>query len=318
MMSRANVSIAVASLVVMVALLGWTAKAPNTASNRPTQTSIAVEVDGQPRPPLTAALLAAHAWERRFEGWSVWKLEALVPGAAGEGSYVEFERSDGKWVGLRVPPHASGREPLLAMSDGGSSLVMLAQLTDGDPVPSVVRSRWTASVSRLRVKTAAAMAARQATRLPRATPVAVRTGAAEEHGGGRFASAAPGHTAQAAPQPGALTVSLGGGRSANWSFEDLRRVPRQRDIPTEGGAASGWSMRDVVAILGDNGARIGTLTNTQGQVVTISSAQWADQTRTPMLRVNHRGLWKFDWVDAGTRMPLPGGLRDVAQLTVER
>jgi hypothetical protein len=113
-----------------------------------------------------------------------------------------------------------------------------------------------------------------------------------------------------------LSVSRGNGRSATWGLEDLGRVRVRGDIPTERGAASAWSLRDVAATLLDKGERITALSNAQGQTLILSPADWADQTRLPLLRVNHRGSWKFDWVDASTRATLGDGMRDVSGITV--
>ncbi|MCU1282248.1 MAG: hypothetical protein JWM53_5794 [bacterium] len=113
-----------------------------------------------------------------------------------------------------------------------------------------------------------------------------------------------------------LSISRGNGRSAIWKLDDLERVRARTDVSTERGAASAWSLREVAATLLDRGDRISALSNAQGQTLLVSAADWADETRLPLLRVNHRGLWKFDWVDAATRAPRAGGMRDVSGLTV--
>jgi hypothetical protein len=120
----------------------------------------------------------------------------------------------------------------------------------------------------------------------------------------------------AATHTAALAISRGNGRSATWGLEDLGRVRARGDVPTERGAASAWSLRDVAAALLDKGERVSALSNAQGQTLIVSAADWADPKRLPLLRVNHRGLWKFDWVDASTRATLGDGIRDVSGITV--
>ena len=123
-------------------------------------------------------------------------------------------------------------------------------------------------------------------------------------------------TGDAALRAAPLSVSRGNDRSSSWSSEDLGRVGVRGGISTERGAASAWSLREVAATLLDKGERIGSLGNAEGQTLIIWAAEWADQARLRLLRVNHRGLWKFDWVDASTGTRLAGGMRDVSAIAV--
>jgi hypothetical protein len=132
-------------------------------------------------------------------------------------------------------------------------------------------------------------------------------------GDGQGRSDAPkGGETRAAP----LAISRANGPAATWKLEDLQRVRVRKEVATEWGAASAWSLRDVAAALLDKGERISALSNAKGQTLTISAADWADESRLPLLRINHRGLWKFDWVDATALKAFSGGMRDVAGMAV--
>jgi hypothetical protein len=90
-------------------------------------------------------------------------------------------------------------------------------------------------------------------------------------------------------------------------------------VPTERGEVPAWSLRDVAVTLVDGKARIASLADATGRVSTLSDAAWNDATRVPVVRLNQRGVWKFDWIDAATKKTLgEGSLRNVARLSIER
>jgi hypothetical protein len=146
-----------------------------------------------------------------------------------------------------------------------------------------------------------------------------RHGGGERQGGvTRVRGAGPngGQNDQSRHEAGALAVTLSDGKSVSWTLQDLRRVSSRSDIPTEQGAASAWSLRDVAATLADGKARIASVTNTKGETLAITPSEWSDTSRLPLLRLNHRGMWKFDWVDAASRESLESGMREVSGLTL--
>jgi hypothetical protein len=281
-------------------------------SGEATAFMIAVEVDKKRQEPITAERMTKQAPDRRYDGWKLWRLGALLGGGLAEGSYVELERADGTRAGFRTPPESSGVEVVLAADENGKAALFVARLTEAGARSALAAARTVAPTVKVVRVTTASPAAPRAAEGGRGRSVAGR-----RSGGAPAVAAAEAVTMGDAALPAApLSVSRSNDRSSTWSFEDLGRVRVRGGISTERGAAAAWSLREVAATLLDKGERIGSLGNAQGQILIITPAEWADEARLPLLRVNHRGLWKFDWVDASTGARLAGGMRDVSALAV--
>ncbi len=84
------------------------------------------------------------------------------------------------------------------------------------------------------------------------------------------------------------------GNATGQTFRDLRAVSSAR-----------WGGRAVTTIQG----------NASTPPIRISPEAWADASRVPCIRINKRGSWRFQWVDASGR-PLreEPGMRDVSRI----
>ena len=135
--------------------------------------------------------------------------------------------------------------------------------------------------------------------------------------------------------PPLLRVVIEGEPARGFTGDDLARVPTiavapgdeadaqpaepKKDAPKPAGPRAqrpqtGWSLRTVVQTLIGPDARV---TAVIGETTArITTAEWADPARTPLLRFNRRSLLKFEWVAAGRKAP--GDVRNVTELHVRR
>jgi hypothetical protein len=116
-------------------------------------------------------------------------------------------------------------------------------------------------------------------------------------------------------EPPALSIALDGGGSAKWRLADLWRVPANLRVSTARGEMPAWSLRDVAHVLAGEHARVGALTSARGETLILPAADWDDPSRLPILRINRRGLWKFEWLEASTKAP-GAGLKDVTGMSL--
>ena len=80
------------------------------------------------------------------------------------------------------------------------------------------------------------------------------------------------------------------------------------------GARDAWSLRTLAADLVAPGARVTAVRGEDGREVELAPGDWTDDTRTPVIRLNRRGKFKFHWADGDLR-PLEGQeLRNITTL----
>jgi hypothetical protein len=283
---------------------------------------IAVMIGTEVHAPLTDDALRRNSPDRTIRGWRLWRLQPLLDGQPAPGSYVNLERSDGSRAGLSTPAATSGFDIVLALAPTGRSSLILSRLDGPSPLPPGL-ARTDATLTRVHVipplsvpSTAVNWGGGGRGQQRNAAPAAAATSSGSS--AASPASIAPtvpkGQADMAAVEPPALKVVLADGGAASWTRAAMVRVPARSDIPTENGLVSAWSLRDVAATLVAPGARIATLTSSTGETLTLSREEWTDEARQPLLRVNHRGMWKFDWIDGATRRPLAHGMRDVVSV----
>jgi hypothetical protein len=105
--------------------------------------------------------------------------------------------------------------------------------------------------------------------------------------------------ARAAPSKGPqLKVTVDGAPAAAWTQERLAAITQQAVVNSNGEKALGWSLRDVTRALA-GGARVAALVDDEGTRVEVDAGQWRDASATPLLRTNHRGEFKAQWVKNG-------------------
>lgn len=101
----------------------------------PATLRIAVEIDGQPAPPIDAARLAATRPDFRDRERRAWKLPTLLgPAAARPGAVAEVTGDDGVTVLLRQPTDPAAPLPVLAESRRGE--IVAAMVRAAEPFPA--------------------------------------------------------------------------------------------------------------------------------------------------------------------------------------
>lgn len=281
-MSRLKPTIAFVVALVAVGAV-WSMRSKWTATRSSPGVSIAIEVDGTAREPVDSVRLSKRSPERRYEGWRLWRLAPLI-GVDLAGAVVILDHADGKLGGFSLPPAATGVESWFAADAKGRAAIIVAS-SSAEPLPALDVVDGFASLTKIRVTTRAGRSISAAKARSNGTEVAN------------------------------LSISFADGSSTQWTMADLQRVPARQRIPTERGDVPGWSLRDIAAALVDRTARVGSIANAQGEASTISAPDWSDSKRTPILRVNQRGSWKFDWIDSATKSSLAeGSLRDVSTI----
>jgi hypothetical protein len=99
----------------------------------PHDVSIAVTVDGAPRPALDAKALAAHAPDFKDEDRRAWKLTGLVPELDHAGASIEARGTNGVSVRLERPSAPGGLEPVLFLTRRGE--LVATMLDPAQPFP---------------------------------------------------------------------------------------------------------------------------------------------------------------------------------------
>jgi hypothetical protein len=269
-----------------------------------------VEIDGVPAPPIDAARLGATAPDFQDEDHRAWRVATLVgPAAARPGVVVAAVGDKGVAVEMRAGAGPTDPTPVLSLTRRGDVVAeLLAPETPfpdfhgkggrlnrpGDPtarVPSPVR---------LRVYVAGSTAPAPS------TTVGTGTGGGAGDGGGALAAT------NAAP----LEVVVTGTGPTTWTPDALAAQPRFT-IHADGADKDAWSLRDLAHALVGPHARVTGATDGGGTKAKIAKKDWADPKKTPVLRINRRGMYKIEWVDKdGSLTPNDEDVRDVRSVEV--
>ncbi|HEY5950638.1 MAG TPA: hypothetical protein VIV40_34335 [Kofleriaceae bacterium] len=110
----------------------WQESPPPKELAVPTGLSIAVQVDGADKPPITSAVLEATKPDFSDDDHRAWKVPTLIAEAAPNGSFVEASAPSGVAVKF-AHPTADGLEPVLFLTRRGE--VIVAALDPKDPFP---------------------------------------------------------------------------------------------------------------------------------------------------------------------------------------
>jgi hypothetical protein len=110
----------------------WQESPPPKEVSVPAGLSIAVQVDGADKPPITTDVLEATKPDYSDEDHRAWKLPTLIPGASAPGSTVEAAAPSGVAVKFTHPTQ-DGLEPVLFLTRRGE--VIVAALDPKDPFP---------------------------------------------------------------------------------------------------------------------------------------------------------------------------------------
>lgn len=98
---------------------------------------------------------------------------------------------------------------------------------------------------------------------------------------------------------------------------ELAGVPKIAIAGEGEGRREAWSVREVVMRLVGPKARVVSVRGQGADRQTVERSAWDNGARTPVLRLNRRGLFKFQWVRASDGEPEErGDVRDVTSIEV--
>jgi hypothetical protein len=271
---------------------------------------IDVEIDGVAAAAIDAPRLSAAKPDFADDEHRSWRLATLVGPAATRPGAVVAAVGD-KGVALEMPAGASASDPtpVLSLNRRGDVVVGLVTPDDpfpdfhgkggrlnrpGDPLPRL------ASPTKLRVYVAGAAAAPGAS-----SSAGTGTGGGKGEGGGEQSGAA------AAP----LRVVVTGGAPTTWAPDALAQVAHFA-IHADGADKDAWSLRDVAHKLVGPTARVTAVVDGDGTHAKIDAKAWGDAKKTPVLRINRRGMYKIEWVDKDGNLTMDDDVRDVRSVEV--
>ena len=130
-------------------------------------------------------------------------------------------------------------------------------------------------------------------------------------GGGHGDGGGAGAHSDAAP----LKVVIAGAAPTSWTPDAFEAVPRFT-IHSDGSDKDAWSLREVAHKLVGPKARITAAVDGDGSRDKIDAKDWADAQKTPVLRINRRGMYKIEWVDTAGNMTNDDDVRDVRSVEV--
>jgi hypothetical protein len=132
------------------------------------------------------------------------------------------------------------------------------------------------------------------------------------NGGGAGQGGGAGAAGNAKP----LAVVIAGRPPGLWTPDALGAVTRFT-IHADGADKDVWSLREVARQLVGPYARITGAVDGDGTHAKITRKDWADAKKTPVLRINRRGMYKIQWVDRNGDVTNDDDVRDVRTIEVE-
>jgi len=249
---------------------------------------IEVEIDLETRPPIDRARLAAGGPDLEDGERRAWDLGPLLgPPYYEAGARLDVIDSAGTSTSFAEPSRRQdGRRPALVLNQKSEWFVELVDPALPDEIHGrggnrgrpATTTRRMVDVARLRIFTPSGGAARRPA------------------------------------DPGPTAVQFRGETIATWtaaSLEDLPRLsPPERSRRLSKGA---WSLRDLVAGLGE-GRRVARVVGPGEEAVEISASDWADPSRTPILRVNQRTELKLEWIEPSGRRAEGPEIRGITRI----
>lgn len=270
---------------------------PPPVASIPHDLRIPVEIDGKPGPPIQADTLSARKPDFQDQDHRAWLIAPLL-GASASREDARITIAGEKDFEITMPSASKDGDlvAVLMLSRRGEMTAALVSPSDpfppfhgrgrrlnrgGDPLPRVSKS-----IARIVVTYGA-------------TPTQAR---AEER-----------------PQVGEvrpLRVIAGGKELEPWTVEKLGTVAR-KGLVSGDAARESWSLRDLVRALVGPDARLVAVAGAGHRRLQIDPKAWADPQKTPTLRVNRQGLFKFQWVGDRNVLPAEAELRNVRVIEVE-
>jgi hypothetical protein len=254
----------------------------------PSDTEIAVEVEGSPASRIDGPLLARTPPDFVTPPWRGWKLAKLVPGWTTNAA-IDVEDDEGIHATLIAPGEdTTGSDAVLLVGPDGETRAI--RLAAGRPITahqgaSRKDSGRVRHVKRIRVRS---------------------RGAAENE------------PAVAVP-PISLKVNVEGS-DATWTRAELGRVAPIVLMSKDGdGERHAWALRELTATLVGKDAFVLELVGEDGRVLRIAEAQWRDPAQVPVLRANRRGRLKFVWLSReNEELEDAGELKGITEVRLRR
>jgi hypothetical protein len=274
----------------------------------PAALHVEVEIDGTPAPAIDASRLGAVHPSFTDDDHRAWRLGAVIgPAADRPGVVISAMGDKGVALELHGGTGPAGPVPVLELNRRGEVVVALVTPDDpfpefhgkggrlnrpGDPLPHV------SSPTRLRVYVAGTSPVDSGT-------VGTGTGGGAGNGGG----------SQATSNAAVLKVVITGGTPKTWSPDAFASIQRFT-IHSDGSEKDAWSLRDIAHQLVGPKARVVGAVDGDGTRAKIQPKDWADPRKTPVLRINRRGMYKIEWVDKDGNMTNDDDVRDVKSVEV--
>jgi hypothetical protein len=160
------------------------------------------------------------------------------------------------------------------------------------------------------LQTASASAAPPPPSAPSSAPSPSSTVGTGDNGGG-----GKGGGADAKGSAAPLKVVVTGGTPTTWSPDAFAGI-KQFTIHSDGSEKGAWSLREITHQLVGPKARVVGAVDGDGTKAKINPKDWADAKKTPVLRINRRGMYKIEWVDKDGNMTNDDDVRDVKSIEV--
>jgi hypothetical protein len=108
-----------------------------------------------------------------------------------------------------------------------------------------------------------------------------------------------------------IQIIVDGKPQGEWTIEKLNRVKTGTVAGPSDAGKEGWSLHDLASALVGPKARVIAVSASRTKRLEVEPSKWNDKKRTPVLRVNRRGEFKFQWVSDGAVLPLEPEMRSV-------
>lgn len=105
-----------------------------------------------------------------------------------------------------------------------------------------------------------------------------------------------------------LAIKLDGQDAPEWSYDALMKL-----IAAKGVSRDTWSLRDAAASFVGPKARVVAVINAEEERMELPKSEWANSERTPAMRVNRQGQYKFTWSGGN---PMTGGIAELRNVRV--
>jgi hypothetical protein len=258
--------------------------------------SIRVEIDGEAQPALDGTRLEALPGRTEGGGRRVWLLSDVLGDASAEKDRrLEVSTADGQRVVFK-DPSGSG---VLALVVNRRGEVLVASVDPGEDDDRHGRggNRGRGGAGEVRLRGVTGL------RLFRAGD-----------GGGKTGPAASADAPRAS-----VRISVDGEDREAWTLEALRSSPTiARPIARGAGEAPpwAWSLRELVAERIGTDAMVVRLIGEGGRAVDVDPTAFASAPAVPVLRLNRRGQFRFEWWVPEAAPGAGPGLRDVRAIQI--